>query len=90
MTNPVRNHLSGPGYGCKTGDRMDATSRHLCNEIEALLLEYETGLLSATVLARELDNVRAMVTLTGTILPAERMTWETSDVDQWLPKDNTQ
>lgn len=89
MANPVRNHLSGPGYNCKTGDRMDATSRHLCDEVKRLLVEYEHNDIEATSLIRELDNVCALVTLEGTTLPPHRLAWEVDYVDQWLPKNGS-
>lgn len=85
VTNPVRNHLSLPGFGAKLGDRMDATSRHLCDEIRRVLDEYKEGPTSAPAALRELDAVQALVGHNGTILGPTRLVWEGEDVFYWLP-----
>jgi hypothetical protein len=86
MTNPVRNHLQSAGFGSKTGDRMDVTSRHLVSEIRRVLGEYLRRDQQAETALRELDAIQAFASLESTVLGPDRLDGEPDAVSMWLPR----
>ena len=86
MTNPVRNHLDTAGFGAKTGDRMDMTSRHLVSEIRRVLAEYRDEFQQADTALRELDAIQAIAAHESTVLGSKKMDFETEKVSYWLPR----
>ncbi len=82
MPNPVRNHLQLTAG--KTGEHIDITSRHLCDEIKRVCRDYEIGMVSGDAAVRELDAVQALVTKEGTVLPAHYLRGEGNEIDKWL------
>ena len=88
MTNPVRNHLASAGFGSKTGDRMDMTSRHIVSEIRRVLAEYRDEYQQADTALRELDAIQAIVAHESTVLGPTKLDWESPAIEPWLPRKN--
>ncbi len=77
---PVRRYLA-PSYG-KNGE----LNRWAIQAIRDHLVEYRDGDTLGESIIRAIDNIVALAAREETVLPAERLGWESREVESWLPK----